>query len=356
MESLLGRFYSRIKGSQETIASDGLAYILQRSIGAKQTIQQLIKAECGIDLGDITFSSQSVGEKLERPDISGFDSYGNEVIIIETKFWSTLTENQPREYLRRLKNNSVIVFICPSLRVRSLYNELIRALNTSSLNINHDDEKHLIVLKESKQIVIKTWIEILYAIKTSLSQENNYFLLADIEQIIGFCEVIEKNTFLPIQKAELAPHFPKRINSYCDLLDKIVDELKKSGKFDTKGLQATGQRWGYTRYGRIDDFGIALNLDFEFWATHEDTPFWIAVHSKFGGGGGWIVSQQLKSVCNMVSVKSKINLYFKDNRVPYFPLFPLAGELEDNVIKDISNQIISLTNAIRGELTNLISK
>jgi hypothetical protein len=31
MASLLGQFYSRIKGSQEDIDSEGLAYILQRS-------------------------------------------------------------------------------------------------------------------------------------------------------------------------------------------------------------------------------------------------------------------------------------------------------------------------------------
>lgn len=353
MESLLGQFYSRIKGSQEAIASDGLAYILQRSVYAKKTISDLIKTDCGLDIGDISFSPQNVGEKLERPDISGFDNRGNEVIIIETKFWSALTENQPQEYLRRLKNDSVILFICPSLRVRSLYNELIRELNASLLKNHTYSGKHLIALKESKQIVIKTWNEILHAIKLSLSQENNYFLLADIEQIIGFCEVIEKNTFLPIQKAELAPHFAKRINSYCDLLDKIVDELKKRGKIDTKRLQATGQRWGYTRYGRIDNFGIALNLDFDFWANHQDTPFWIAIHTRLDEKGGWVVSPQLLSACNIVSAKLKINLYLKENRIPCFPLFPLVGELEDIVIKNIANQIISLTNSIRHQLCDL---
>jgi hypothetical protein len=38
MESLLGQFYTRIKGSQEDIASESLTYILQRSVKAKNTI------------------------------------------------------------------------------------------------------------------------------------------------------------------------------------------------------------------------------------------------------------------------------------------------------------------------------
>ena len=41
MESLLGQFYNRIKGSQEDIASEGLTYIHNKSIRARQTINQI---------------------------------------------------------------------------------------------------------------------------------------------------------------------------------------------------------------------------------------------------------------------------------------------------------------------------
>jgi hypothetical protein len=34
MQSLLGQFYNRIKGSQEDIASESLTYILKKSIRA----------------------------------------------------------------------------------------------------------------------------------------------------------------------------------------------------------------------------------------------------------------------------------------------------------------------------------
>jgi len=37
METFLGQFYSRIKGTQEDIASEGLAYILQRAENRKES-------------------------------------------------------------------------------------------------------------------------------------------------------------------------------------------------------------------------------------------------------------------------------------------------------------------------------
>lgn len=49
MQSLLGQFYSRIKGSQEDIASEGLTYILQRSQVARKAIYKMVKNDCNLD-------------------------------------------------------------------------------------------------------------------------------------------------------------------------------------------------------------------------------------------------------------------------------------------------------------------
>lgn len=126
MQSLLGQSYSRIKGSQEDIASEGLTYILQRSKSARLAINKIIKSDCGLDFEDLIFSTQNSGKNLERPDIPGFDANGKEVLILEAKFWAALTDNQPMEYLKRLKQNSALVFICPKPRVRPVFGELLR--------------------------------------------------------------------------------------------------------------------------------------------------------------------------------------------------------------------------------------
>ena len=111
MASLLGQFYNKIRGSQEDIASEGLAYILQRSESARIALRKIIKLESGLDFDDINYTTQNVGEKLERTDISGYDFDNREVIILEAKFWASLTDNQPIGYLERLSENSILVFI-----------------------------------------------------------------------------------------------------------------------------------------------------------------------------------------------------------------------------------------------------
>ena len=49
------------------------------------------------------YECQSIGDDNERPDMSGTDSDGNEVIMCEAKFYAGLTYNQPLTYLERLR-------------------------------------------------------------------------------------------------------------------------------------------------------------------------------------------------------------------------------------------------------------
>ena len=73
---------------------------------------------------------------------------------------------------------------------------------------------------------------------------------SDIDQIIGLCSAIDNESFLPLQSEDLSPGIARRNNSYYDLTDKVVDELKKRGFANTRSLKATPQKYGYTRYFR----------------------------------------------------------------------------------------------------------
>ena len=50
MQSLLGQFFNRIKGSLEDIASEGLTYILQQSTSARKAISSMIKNDVELEL------------------------------------------------------------------------------------------------------------------------------------------------------------------------------------------------------------------------------------------------------------------------------------------------------------------
>ena len=350
MQSLLGQFYTRIKGSQEDIASEGLVYILSRSKSARETIRRIIKADCELDLPDLTYITQSSGAKLERPDITGSDDNGKERIIIEAKFWASLTDNQPVEYLNRLKENSVLVFVCPTLRVRPIYSEVVKRLNEASLPIIETSVEHTIYLGDNRFIIIKTWDEILGAVKLALSQENNPALLSDISQIIGFCNTIDNETFLPISSEDMSPSIARRINSYYDLIDKVTDELKKQGVAQTDGLRATGQKYGYTRFFHIRNFGIGLNVKFESWARDADTPFWLWISEKVDGEKHWRRTNEFKRACQEVAAQFGYSILVQSNNIVFFALFPLLNKTEDLVISDMSTQIIAIINHIERKL------
>ena len=337
MQSLLGQFYNRIKGSQEDIASESLTYILKKSIRARQTINQIVKLNTGLNFRDLTYKTQNVGDKLERPDISGINENGKEVLLIEAKFWASLTSNQPNEYINRLGENSVLIFLVPTLRIRVIYEEVINRISENYSDIEKDSENLKIKINQTnKFIIIRSWNEILNSIKSELSQENNQTLISDIDQIIGFCETIDNNSFQPIIDSDLSPSIPKKINSYYDITDKVVDEIKnRIEKASTKGLLKTPQKYGYRRYFSIQDFGMGMGLKMDLWSKYADTPFWISiVETK----KGWKSTEKFKRNCEKIAFRLKHKFVEINNEI-FFSLKPKIGDTEDVVINDLADQI-----------------
>ena len=347
MASLLGQFYTRIKGSQEDIASEGLTYILQRSISARKALNKIIQLESGIEFEDINYLTQNVGAKLERPDISGIDNSGKEVIILEAKFWASLTDNQPIKYLNRLGENSILMFICPTLRVRPVFDELNMRLQKANFSNQIKNENHSFKLNNNKTLIVKTWQEILGTIRIQLVQDNEQILLSDLDQIIGLCETIDNNSFQPYQSEDFAPSFAKKINSYYDLADKVIDELKKRNLADTTNLNSTPQKYGYTRYFICDDFGMSLNVRFDFWERIADTPFWLSIKDEITGTKNWIQNEDFKAFTKTIASKKSIITYENNKRELFIPIFPLLEKTEDIVVNDIADRIIELKNELK---------
>jgi predicted nucleic acid-binding protein len=67
MASLLGQFFTSIKGSQEDIASKSLAYIFEKSYSAKNVINDIIKNKTNLTFENIKYITQSIGKNKERP-------------------------------------------------------------------------------------------------------------------------------------------------------------------------------------------------------------------------------------------------------------------------------------------------
>jgi len=208
-----------------------------------------------------------------------------------------------------------------------------------------NQETQSIAFEHNKHLIVKTWNEILGIVKIHLEQGNERILISDIDQIIGFCDTIDSNAFLPIQSDDLSPKYARRINSYYDLIDKVVDELKKRKIANTNGLNATGQRWGYTRYLQTDNIAVSLCVQFDYWAAHADTPFWITF-KELTPEKKWPKTSGIIKECKTVASQLGSTIHESNTREVFFALFPVLDKTEDIVINDLAEQIIQLTTSL----------
>ncbi|MCL2093289.1 MAG: hypothetical protein FWH12_03755 [Treponema sp.] len=342
MASLLGQYFSRIIGSQEDIASEGLVYILNASATAKKVLSGLYYSQTGLTIDNINYITQSSGDEKERPDISGIDPNRAEKVIIEAKFWSSLTKNQPNKYLKRLVDDSVLLFICPTLRMDSLGDEIEARLR--SAGIKYDLSNRVYKTDHNKYILIANWADILATLRNSLSDGDERLLVSDVDQLIGFCEVIDNYSFMPLRDGDLDPSIARRSNSYVDLVDKIADRLKADYGSTMSGYRSTPQKYGYTKYMTIGKYGIALDVNTKMWELRADTPLWLNWQY---GGKSWSQPEELKSRLKNITTHLNIRTYQGiNNNYLFMALVPKIGVVEDVIISDITHSIKTIFNGL----------
>ena len=211
-ESLLAHLYSRIKGSQEDIATMSLQYLLSQSKELNAAFTHFISEISHTHLGNILqYTCQSVGEDSERPDMVGTDNTSCERLICEMKFYASLTENQPLGYLDRLNKNkgNALVFICPKSRKTVLWSKLKEICTSNQYAIEEIDDKCISV--DKIHMAITTWSEVLEKLHNIASTSVPKYL-SDIKQLEGYCTQIDRDSFIPFRAEELSAENAKKYN------------------------------------------------------------------------------------------------------------------------------------------------
>ena len=324
-KSLLGHLYTHIKGSAEDVATMSLQYLLTYYDSLRESFNDLLATKlCRKFDRNILYECQAVGDDLERPDMSGTDIDGNEIILCEMKFYAGLTSNQPLAYLRRLKDEKGVglVFICPTL-LGKCGDENTEVLSEYCVSVN------------GINMAVLSWDEILLNL-TQTANVKEKDSLADIEQLKGYCEQIESESFIPFREEDLGAYEAKKYERLMYIVDRVVDSLlvEKSVSASTKGLKATPNRHGYVRYMRINDFCVDFRLDLETWTDDRyiDTPYWISFRDT-----EWNTPESFIGCASGIPASRKC-MWRKGH-------FSLAievpcGVVEDDVVKGIKKQIL----------------
>lgn len=284
--SLLAHLYSHIKGSQEDIATLSLQYLLSQSTALNEAFTSQVASVLEINLGEkLKYSCQSVGENNERPDMSGANNAGDEVLLCEMKFYAGLTPNQPTGYLDRLQSNggTGLIFICPKSRKTVLWAKLKeRCTGRNKESIN----PHCISVDGIRMGII-SWSEIIAQLNKVATISAEEFR-SDIKQLEGYCAQMDSDAFIPFSSDDLSSDNAKKNLRYYQVIDETYNLLYSDEQFETEPVGKSssyflyGDRVGYEKKLRIDNYVVSIAFDHALWknAATIDTPFWVAVFDK----------------------------------------------------------------------------
>ena len=256
--TMFAHIVSRLTNRTEDVAVEALGFILSRSIEARRALRDLLQLD-GLDIGELADAGTQVSdETLARPDLVVFDKDREERVLIEAKFWASLTDNQPNAYLDRLpldERPSVLLFVAPEARVETLWSELRRLIETPfswrSVGTSHDkDIKCAIVDEGTRFLMLASWRALLKRMR-SFAISSGDSVEADIRQLYGLCEQQDQEAFLPLKPHELAPEIPRRMLQFNQLVDDAVNLARERNIINTVGLKLTPQSHGHGRYLRL---------------------------------------------------------------------------------------------------------
>ena len=340
--ALLAHLYSRITGSQEDVATLSLQYIISSSPQLNAAFNKLMSSALVTEIeDDTTYSCQSVGENSERPDMSGVDSQGRETILCEMKFYAGLTSNQPNTYLDRLikENGKALVFVCPEQRRVSLWNKLKELCKEAGRTLSSEEGYRAVV--DGIAMAVVSWAEIIDVLRTKAASDSIEYMKADIEQLHGFCEMMDSTAFIPFSPEDMGPEVARKEERYYQVIDRVVDFLDANPKYETsfKGLRASANRSGYARGIRLNSYVVMLMYNRNAWInkTSAETPFWYYVVDN-----KWEQSEQ---VLNKTKCISEYERECIDNKVSISLYSPLYVQL-DEIAADMMNQITRFIDSI----------
>ena len=346
--SLLAHLYSHIKESQEDIATLSLQYLLSQSTALNEAFTSHVASILEIDLGEkLKYSCQSVGENNERPDMSGANNEGKEVLLCEMKFYAALTPNQPTGYLERLQANegNGLIFICPKSRKTVLWAKLKERCNgrkKEAINQN-------CICVDGIRMGIVSWAEIIAQLnKVAAISAEEY--QADIKQLEGYCAQMDTDAFIPFASSELTSDNAKKNLRYYQVVDETYNLLLADERFETEtvGKSSTyflyGDRVGYEKKLRIGDYVVAVTFDHALWknASTADTPFWVAIFDKS--------RNQTELIQKRMQLVDKVKRDDSTWSTHYLALEAQVDATLDEVCQDLKKQILKYLDMFINDL------
>ena len=289
--TLMAHLVPKLTKRREDAATDALAFILNKSPECRRAMSLLL-GDSGFHLESLTnFKTQVTHEDGSRPDMVGYDQEGRKRVIVESKFWAGLLQDQASGYFGQLEEAGpgLLLFVAPSLRLETLWDEIKRQMTTGNDEVQLEEMEtperihKARITGSNKRLMLVSWKLLLARLAAAVPSDS--VAASDIRQLQGLCQREDDEAFQPIHAEELGPSLARRIRWFNKLIDDVVDGCGvRDGWMSTEKLRATSRRNGYGRYfqfknasGDVIPGTLFLCVNFRLWATSGDTPLWLRI-------------------------------------------------------------------------------
>ena len=338
-------------GHSEPAATRVLAYPLNKQPALAKALVGLLREV--VDEFQPHVTCERGSRNQGRPDLTLQDAAGNDMIVIENKFWAGLTDAQPVLYLRKLIEGgmkSVLLFIVPTKRLNTVWKQLKRRCCDAGLPVNKDQERDwgiwVQIEGSNSAMLVTNWDHILNTLDWATSDHE---IKNDIFQLRGLVAQQDSEAFLPLRSDEVTNvDMAKRMINYTELVDPIIGKLEGIvSNIDpiTGGTLRTSHGW--RRAGRYlclhERFGAWLGISLRAWYKSGGiTPLWLCFYQhRFSGlGEHWGSLERLFE---------DVVPYSNDK---YIPITLTLGAEQREVIDDAANQIRHVAEVLSREIEN----
>ena len=389
--SLFAHIAPRFARSSEDLATEGLAHILSSSNVAAAAFGahlSALVAPLGVEVsGRFEFETRrGMADGGGIPDLRAHALDSPQEVLIESKFWAGLTDNQPRGYVQALGRSEkpetcILLFLVPEARLPSLWREIMRLLKQEELLESAVTDAKLrlgvspaspcpVRTRQGPIVGIVSWGDLLSYLEEGLrrsgashcaadgmdtatlnvavSQRSKAYgrsnTLRDLMDLRSLCDrMIGTAEWVPASSEDLTGNrFPRLIGGLVQLIDLLVERSDPHPPGKPSG------RPGYCRPIELGSTNCAVALDFSLWAKHGLTPLWLHVHAG--------------SVRHRVHLEEGLKEEEIEGVTPYYdkglavPLHLPPNEDRDIVLRHLQEQLVQLDKAIKPHAWQLFSK
>jgi hypothetical protein len=336
--SLLAHLVLKHGAHAEVFATESLGYLLTSSEACRQALATTLAA-IGVTIPPVLVYRTEDGGAQGKPDVVGIVAPDTRTLILEGKFWASLTAHQPVSYLQSLAAGGTLVVVAPLVRFPTLWIELHRRCVEAAFTVRAQQtagSARVARINDQWNLALISWGDLLSSLHAELQQAGEQRVAGDVEQLMSLCAQMDTSAFIPLSADDISRPSPRHISQFAQLVDDLAAygiEHNVLSPFGPDGgkYKPGASKGRYIRYvGAVDLHELQLGIIFDsaYWSTLQETPLWLEVAVPRG--------------CRLQSLEREQPprvFYEGFNERPLVPLIlPLQAEKHD-VIANLLEQV-----------------